>query len=56
MLFAAFVDRRCSFWFLGRFHLPFVAFCCYSLLVLVFEMESVLFQKPKQANAFGCSC
>ena len=37
------------------FHLPFVAFCCSSLLVLVFEIESVPSQKPKQANAFGCS-
>ena len=37
------------------FHLASVAFCCSSLLVLVFEMESVLSQKPKQANAFGCS-
>ena len=36
-------------------HLPFVVFCCSSLLVLVFEIESVLSQKPKQANAFGCS-
>ena len=37
------------------FHLPFVAFCCSSLFVVVFEIESVLSQKPKQANAFGCS-
>ena len=37
------------------FRLPFVAFCCSSLLVLVFDIESVLSQKPKQANAFGCS-
>ena len=42
--------------FLGAcFHLPFVAFCCFSLLVLVFEIESVLSQKTKQANNFGCS-
>ena len=33
------------------FHLPFVSFCCPSLLVLVFEMESVLSQNPEQANA-----
>ena len=39
----------------GCFHLSLVAFCCSSLLVLVFEIESVLSQKPKQANAFGCS-
>ena len=38
------------------FLLQFVAFCCSSLLVLVFETESVPSQKPKQANAFGCSC
>ena len=37
------------------FHLPFVAFCCSSLLFLVFEIESILSQKPKQANAFYCS-
>ena len=37
------------------FHLPFVALFCFSLLVLVFEIESVLSQKPKQVNAFGCS-
>ena len=37
------------------FHLPFVAFCCSSLLFLVFEIESILSQKPKQANAFCCS-
>ena len=37
------------------FHLPFVVFCCSSLLVLTFELESVLFQKPKQANVFDCS-
>ena len=36
------------------FHLPFVAFCCSSLLVFVSEIESVLSQKLKQANAFGC--
>ena len=44
---------RSGFW--ACFHLPFVAFCCSSMLVLVFEIESVLSQKPKQANAFGCS-
>ena len=32
----------------------YVAFCRSSLLA-VFEIESVLSQKPKQANAFGCS-
>ena len=37
------------------FHLPFVAFCCSSLLFLVVEIESILSQKPKQANAFCCS-
>ena len=37
------------------FQLPFVAFCSSSLLVLDFEIESVLSQKPKQENAFGCS-
>ena len=37
------------------FHLPFVAFCCSSLLFLVFEIESILSQKPKQAKAFYCS-
>ena len=37
------------------FHLPFDAFCCSSLLFLVFEIESILSQKPKQANAFCCS-
>ena len=37
------------------FHWPLVAFCCSSLLLLVFEIESVLSQKLKQANAFGCS-
>ena len=35
--------------------MPFVAFCCSSLLVLVFEVESVKSQTPKQANTFGCS-
>ena len=35
------------------FHLPFIAFCCSSLLVFVFEIESVLYQNLKQANAFG---
>ena len=34
------------------FHLLSVAFCCSSLLFLVFKIESVLSQKPKQANAF----
>ena len=46
------------------FHLPFIAFCCSSLLFLVFEIslvsiwiffESIVSQKPKQANAFCCS-
>ena len=37
------------------FHLLFVAFCCSSLLFLVFEIESIISQKPKQANAFCCS-
>ena len=37
------------------FHLPFVAFYCPSLLFLVFEIESILSQKPKQGNAFYCS-
>ena len=35
---------------------PF-AVCCFllfPLLVLVFEIESVLSQKPKQSNAIGC--
>ena len=53
MLFVAFC---CSFRFFDAcFHLPFVAFCCSSLLFLVFEIESILSQKPKQANAFCCS-
>ena len=45
----------------GRYVFPFAVRCflllpgCSSLLVLVFEIESVLSQKPKQANAFGCS-
>ena len=47
-LLLVFVFRAC-------FHLPFVAFCCSSLLVLVFEIESVPSQNPKQANFFGCS-
>ena len=34
------------------FHLPCVAFCCPSLLVLVFEMELVPSQQPKQATAW----
>ena len=37
------------------FHLLFDAFCCSSLLFLVFEIESILSQNPKQANAFSCS-
>ena len=37
------------------FHLPFVGFCCSPLLVLVFEIESVLSQKLEHANVFGCS-
>ena len=41
--------------FVACFHLSFVAFCCSSLLFLVFEMESILSQTPKQANAFCCS-
>ena len=49
MLFVA----RFGVW--ACFHLPFIAFCCSSLLVVVFEIESVLSQKPKQSNAFGCS-
>ena len=49
-------DALCCFLvFVVCFHLPFVAFCCSSLLDLVFEIESVLSPKPKQANAFGCS-
>ena len=40
------------FGFCACFHLPFVAFCCSSLLFLVFEIESILSRKPKQANAF----
>ena len=43
------------FGFGGLFHLPFLAFCCSSLHILAFEIEPVLSQKPKQANAFGCS-
>ena len=37
------------------FHLQSVAFCCSSLLCLVFEIESILSQNPKQTNAFCCS-
>ena len=36
------------------FHLPIIGFLLLSVLVLVFETESVLSQKPEQANAFGC--
>ena len=43
----------------GCLHLPFVApivaFCCSPLLFLVFEIESILSEKQKQANAFCCS-
>ena len=45
LFFLLFVAR---FGFGGCFHLPFIDFCCSSLLVLVFEMESVLSKKPKQ--------
>ena len=41
--------------FCGCFHLLFIAFCCSSLLFLVFEIEAILSEKPKQANAFCCS-
>ena len=45
----------CSFWFLGLVSicrmLPFIAFCCSSLLFLVFEIKSILSKKSKQANA-----
>ena len=40
------------------FRLSFAAFCCFLLLFVVcfcFEIQSVLSQKSKQANAFGCS-
>ena len=37
------------------FHLPFITFRCSSLLVLVFEIESVVSQKRKEANAFDFS-
>ena len=41
-----FVARYCSFWFFWEcFHLSLIAFCCSLLLVLVFEIESVLFLK-----------
>ena len=43
------------FGFWGVFLFAFHCFCCSLLLFLVFEIESVLSQKPKQANAFGCS-
>ena len=46
MLFVA------CFGFGACFHLSFVAFCCSSLLVLVFEIESVLSQKPKTGKCF----
>ena len=56
------MNEKCSLCFLllvlvfiACFHLPFIALCCSSLLFLVFEIESALSQKPKQANAFGCS-
>ena len=52
MLFVALGGARFGLVF---FHLPFDAFCCSSLLVLVYEVETFLSQKPKQANAFGCS-
>ena len=64
-------NEKCSCCFLllvlvfpSWFHLSFVAFCCSSLLVLVFEIESVQSQKSKQAKkkclrllvlAFCCS-
>ena len=53
MLFAAFLLLVLVFG--ACFHLPFVAFCCSSLLFLVFEIESILSQKPRQTNAFCCS-
>ena len=53
LLFVAFCCSSCFFG--ACFHLPFDAFCCSSLLFLVFEIESILSQKPKQANAFCCS-
>ena len=44
---------RFGFW--GVFPFAVHCFCCFSLLFLVFEIESVLPQKPKQANTFDCS-
>ena len=52
MLFVAFVA---CFGFRGVFPFAVRCFCCSSLLVLAFEIESVLFQEPKQAIAIGCS-
>ena len=37
------------------FHQPFISFCCSLLFFLVFEIESILSQKPKQVYAFCCS-
>ena len=47
--------RCCSFLFLRRVSVCLsLLFAALSLLVFVFEIESVLSQKSKQANAFGC--
>ena len=41
----------CWFWFWGRVSIcRSLLFCCFSLLVLVFQIESVLSQKPKQGG------
>ena len=56
MLFIAFTCSLLLVLVFGScFHCLFVAFRCSSLIFLVFEIESVLSQKPKQANAFSCS-
>ena len=37
-----FVAVCCSFWFLVRVSIVVCCFCCSSLLVLIFEIESIL--------------
>ena len=44
---------RFGFWGVFPFAVRCLLLPCL-LLILVFQIESVLSQKPKQANAFGC--